>query len=162
MVGWRKMGTPTATENQGRLNLLQDHFLPEEWISRHHPIDDIEPDLKRDDAIRDARVKCIILLNSGYSHIEAALLTPGANVQDIAVSFYQSAYALGLNLCAGISMTERADKWGVERASISKGATKFCEGNALPPSFYMKKEEAKSSYCDARIESIKKCNRKKS
>lgn len=117
---------------------------------------------KASDSIRDARTKCIALLNSGYSHIEAALLRPGATLHDVAVSFYQTSYAFGLNLCSGVSMTERAELWGVERASISKGATAFCAGNDLPPSFYMKKEEAQGEYRKARVGSIKKCNQKKS
>lgn len=141
---------------------MQDHFLPDEWIDRRHPVDDIEPIIPPADAIRDARVKCIFLLNAGYSYIEAALLKPGTTVQDVAVAFYQSAYGLGLNLCDGMTMTDRSGIWGVERASISKGATAFCAGNALPPSFYMKKEDAQDAYRDARIGSIKKCNQKKS
>jgi hypothetical protein len=141
---------------------MNDHFLPEEWITPAHQIDDIEPVPKASDAIRDARVKCVFLLNAVFSHIESALLRPGAGLKDVAVAVYQPAYAIGAMICDGLSMTERAEFWGVERASISKGATAFCAGNAMPPSFYMKKEEAQSSYRDARVGSIKKCNQKKS
>jgi hypothetical protein len=134
-----------------------NHFLPEEWIDRREPVDDLEPDIARADAIRDARKKGIFFLNAFGAQVEASLLRPGATVTDIAVAFYQVAYALGLNLCEGMSMTERAQAWGVERASISKGATQFCNGNGLPPSFYMKKEPAQESFRSARIRSIKQC-----
>lgn len=153
---------PTLPGFRNELTALQDHFLPEEWIDRHHPIDDIEPMPKASDAIRDARVKCVQLINASFAHIESALLRPGTTIKDIAVAFYQPAYAVGAMVCDGMSMTQRAEFWGVERASISKGATAFCAGNDLPPSFYMKKEEAQSAYRDARIDSIKECNQKKS
>lgn len=141
---------------------MHDHFLPEEWIDRREPVDDIEPEVSPADAIRDARTKCVALLNAFAAHIESALLRPGATLQDVAIALYQPVYALGLNIADGTSMTERAQQWGVERASISKGATAFCNGNALPPSFYMKKETAQGAYRDARIDSIKECNQKKS
>jgi hypothetical protein len=71
------------------------------------------------------------------------------------VAFYQPAYAMGLNICDGVSVTERADILGVKRATLSKGMTAFCNGNHIPPSPYMKGEDAAKSYHDARIESIK-------
>lgn len=140
---------------------MSDHSLPEEWIDRREPVDDLEPIELESTKLRDARLKCVCLINAFASHIEAALLRPGATVQDIAVAFYQPVYALGCNICDGVSMTERSQMWGVERATISKGATAFCSGNGLPPSFYMKKEEAQNSYRGARVESIK-CNQKRS
>lgn len=134
-----------------------NHFLPEEWIDRREPVDDLEPDIKRSEAIHDARVKGIRLLNAMGTHIQDALLRPGSTIVDVAVAFYQTAYAFGLAVCDGKSMTERAEMWGVERASISKGATALCSLTEMPPSFYMKKETAQGSYRDARIKSIRQC-----
>ena len=147
---------PTPKRLNGRVN---SHFLPDEWIDRRAPVDDLEPIVLESDKLRESRLKCVCLINAAFSHIEAALLRPGATLTDIAVAFYQPAYALGCNICDGLSMTERADFWGVERASISKGATAFCSGNGLPASFYMKKEASQQSYRAARIKSIKKANR---
>src|SRR6267142_268863 len=111
-----------------------NYSLPEEWIDRRHPVDDIEPNIKSHDAIRDAREQAVKLINAGFAHIESAICRRGSTVSDIAVAFYEAAYALGLNICEGMSMTQRSDAWMVERATISKGATEFCRGHRLSPS----------------------------
>lgn len=141
---------------------MNSHYLPDEWITPPNQINDIEPEISPADAVRDARVKCVQLLNAFAAHIEAALLRPGAQIKDVAIAFYQPVYALGLNIADGTSMTERSQHWEVERATISKGAIAFCNGNGLPPSFYMKDESAQKSYQNARVKSIKECNQKKS
>jgi hypothetical protein len=44
----------------------------------------------------------------------------------------------------------------VSRASISNAATEFCKANNLPPSTYMKSEDAQDSSRLARIQLIKR------
>lgn len=123
-------------------------------------MDDIEPITPEFSKIRDARVKCVRLLNAFAAHVEAAILRPRSTKQDIAIAFYQPCYAMGLLVCGGVSMMNRAEYWGVERATISKGATEFCNGNSLPPSFYMKTEQAQKAYQKERINRIKRgCNK---
>ena len=124
---------------------------PEEWISRHNPIDDIEPQELQSDLLRDARLQTVRLLNSFGNVIERALTDPSANRERIATAFWGVAYGLGLNCCAGVSMTERADSLRIERATISKAARNFVTANGLPPSFYMKVEGASDSYRATRI-----------
>jgi hypothetical protein len=55
-------------------------------------------------------------------------------------------------------MTERASLIGVSRAAISKVATDFCSANELPPSFYMRSEEAGESYRKARLQVVAASN----
>ena len=52
------------------------------------------------------------------------------------------AFATSNPVCLGRSMTEIADKLGVCRATISAEARKFCDDHGLPPSPYMKSEQA--------------------
>lgn len=56
--------------------------------------------------------------------------------------------------CAGLSMTQVAKRIGVSRATISVIATKFCDDYGLPPSPYMKSEEAQESAKQARIKQL--------
>lgn len=139
------------------------HEIAPERAYNVHPADAIDREIREEieDAneraqklVRDARRDCIRILNASISHIESAGTRPGATKADVMVSLYQVAYGLGLNLCEGMTMTKRAESWGVERATISKGAVQFTSGNGLKPSYYMKKEEARGAYADARIGSI--------
>jgi hypothetical protein len=65
-------------------------------------------------------------------------------------------FAVSHPYCMGKSMSEIAAKLKVSRASISNAATEFCKANNLPPSTYMKSEDAQESSRQARIQLIKR------
>jgi len=65
-------------------------------------------------------------------------------------------FAVSHPYCMGKSMSEIAAKLKVSRASISNAATEFCRQNNLPPSSYMKSEDAQDSSRQARIQLIKR------
>jgi hypothetical protein len=65
-------------------------------------------------------------------------------------------FAVSHPYCMGKSMSEIAAKLKVSRASISNAATEFCKANNLPPSTYMKSEDAQDSSRQARIQLIKR------
>ena len=65
-------------------------------------------------------------------------------------------FAVSHPYCMGKSMSEIAAKLKVSRASISNAATEFCKANNLPPSSYMKSEDAQDSSRLARIQLIKR------
>jgi len=129
---------------------------PEEWIDRRHPVDDLEPEESPHDVYREAGLKCVRVMNAAFAHIGAALARQHSTRQDILVAFWQPAYAMGLMLCDGKSVTDRAHQLGVKKATLSKGMTQFCRANNLPPSDYMKDALASKSYKNARKESVKK------
>lgn len=108
----------------------------------HHPVEDLEPVVRHYDELsiqnraiyREASIQSAFIMNRAYDFVMHA--------DNKIVGLWQSAFALGLACCDGISMTRAGEICGVSRACISKGARRFCELNELPPSFYMKSEEA--------------------
>jgi hypothetical protein len=141
---------------QGELHYRRNgHLISTEGADNHLPVDDIEPQMASSDAFRDACVKFVRLLNATTSYIEAPMSRYGAP-KEVQTAFWQVCYALGLNICAGMSMTERSKSIGIERATLSKGARAFCQGNDLPPSQYMKDAESEDAYRDGRLKSIRK------
>ena len=127
---------------------------PEQLISRHSPLDDIEPQELHSDLVRDARIQTVRLLNAFGNVIERTLTDPNVNLTRVRTAFWGASYALGLNCCAGVSMTQRAASLNIERATISKAARNFVTANSLPPSYYMKLEAASDSYREARIQIV--------
>lgn len=113
---------------------LQGDNIPDETGER--------PDLGYKSGYRDAAVRSAEIMNRMGDWIICA--------KNKAVAVWQAAFAIGLNCCDGNSMTAVAKSLGVTRACISKGAREFCEQNDLPPSFYMKSEEAVKSYKETR------------
>ena len=67
-------------------------------------------------------------------------------------------FAVSHPYCMGKSMSEIAARLKVSRASISNAATEFCKANNLPPSSYMKTEEAQDSSRQARLGLIQRHN----
>ena len=59
-------------------------------------------------------------------------------------------FATSHPLCMGKSMSDIATKIRVPRAAISGIATRFCRENGLPPSSYMRSEEAQETAKQAR------------
>ena len=131
-------------------------FTPEQWIERKTAIDVLEPEFNPSDLIRQAQRKTIELLNAVGNALERALARPDANVRDIAIAWWGPAYALGLNCCEGMTMTQRSERLGFERATLSKAATAFCLANDLEPSFYMKRADAADMYRDARLRAVER------
>ena len=70
-------------------------------------------------------------------------------------------FAVSHPSCMGKSMSEIAVILKVSRASISNAATEFCIENKLPPSSYMKSEDAQDSSRQARLGLIQRHNQRK-
>jgi hypothetical protein len=104
----------------------------------HHPIDDIEPEEKEKNSYRQASLRQVAILNRAFDYIISS--------RDPVTASWQVAFALGLIICAGRTMSDVGAMCGVTKACISKGARNFCEKNNLPPSFYMKTPEAVEAY----------------
>jgi hypothetical protein len=113
----------------------------------HHPIEDLEPICNESNEYREAAKRQLFILNRSFDWI--------LNSENKVIASWQVAFALGLICCRGRTMTSISQDLNIERATISKGAIKFCKENSLQPSFYMKKEECKESYRCARNKTIK-------
>jgi hypothetical protein len=108
-------------------------------------MEDLEPTIETKsyrDGYRDAALRHLFIINRLFIFLYEA------NPRNVAM--WQAALALGAGMCEGQSMTKVGETCGVTRACISKGARTFCETNELPPSFYMKSEEAVSKARTAR------------
>ncbi len=113
-------------------------------IDQRTPVDYIEPELD----VRNASLRYIRVLEAFATRVGDALRT--GDIRSANTAFWGSAYGLGLSICSGISMTERASHVGVTRATISKTAQSFVTDNGLPPSFYMKSAASHRPYSLAR------------
>ncbi|MEM6885417.1 MAG: hypothetical protein AAF571_10325 [Verrucomicrobiota bacterium] len=124
---------------------MRDHDTAEDVLASYeaHPADHIEPEAPEMTDYREASLKMLTILERAMDHI----LYYEGNKE---VASWQVAFAMGLDCCEGKEITSVANNIGVERATISKGATEFCRANDLPPSRYMKSEEATKSYREAR------------
>lgn len=141
------------------MNSPGDWNLPEEWIDRRDPVAEIierEEPFYHPDPERAAQTKMIEILNGFAVVVHRALNDPNATLRSVATAFYGPVYSLGLNIADGMSMTERAEQWGMTRAGISKNATLFCRAFQLEPSWYMKTENASITYSEARVESVQR------
>jgi hypothetical protein len=116
-----------------------------------HPVEHLEPETAPADAARDARMMCVLLLNDFAVEILRALTSQnGGGIQHALVRLYGIAYGMGLNVCADVSMTDRADQLGVGRATLSKIGRVWNEAHDLPPSFHQKTAAAITSYAATR------------
>ncbi len=104
---------------------------------RHHPMDDMEPDLRDDDneksraLAREAVSRLlVILIESGNLRMDADCL----------------AFVCGICFRQGKSGTDLAKKHGVSRAAFSKRAVELSERLGIVPSSNMKREEAREQY----------------
>ena len=93
-------------------------------------------------AYREASERFMFILNRAL-----LVITSAKNARTAA---WQVAYAMGVPCCEGVTMTERAKAIRVTRACLSKGAKQFQRANGLPPSAFMKSDEASASYAEAR------------
>ena len=53
-------------------------------------------------------------------------------------------YGLGLAICEGVSITDRAEELGISPQALSKQVRKFCKDAGLPESPYMYKKGKQS------------------
>ena len=140
--------------------LFNDRSLPEEWIYRKGPIDEIEPETSPADQVRDARVVAIALISACISAIVAGLSEPGATLSSVATIAWSWAYALGLPCAEGVSVTERSEMLGIQRATLSKRMVEITTVWGLPASQFMKSEQTRQTYSTARRDSIRQRNAK--
>jgi hypothetical protein len=107
-----------------------------EAIDHKTPVDHLEPE----DALSgfQNQIRAIDLLNRALATI---VCSPNPEV-----AAWQVAYAIGSPICMGVTMTEKAQELETGTANISKGATRFCRSNNLPPSRYMLSETSRTSY----------------
>lgn len=128
----------------------------QEAIYSRLPVDDIEPE-EETNSFRECARKAAFIMN------RYALFIVGA--ENPLLHAWAGAFALGLPCCEGKNYTEIARVCAVGqlspgkgRAAVSKAARFFCEANGLPPSFYMKSQQATQSYKTARLKSINERN----
>jgi hypothetical protein len=134
-----------------------DHWLPEEWITPAHQISDIEPETSPADQVRDARLATVHLLND-FAGMMLSALERNHDARDGLVTLFGIAYAMGLNICDGMSMTERSDRLGVARATLSKIGVAWNQAHDLPPSFHQKSAEANQTFARKRREVVATSN----
>lgn len=122
--------------------VFQDPAESDDASYHSHPVDEMEPPVRLYDdtslenraIYREAALRSCFVMNRAFDF--------AMHADNKIVALWQASFALGLACCEGTSMTRAAEICGVSRACISKGARRFCELNELPPSFYMKSEEA--------------------
>jgi hypothetical protein len=118
-------------------------------------VDELEPiSASSSEDLREAALKFVSVMNAFARRIESGLAD--RNLKTVEVNFWGAAYGLGLTCCEGLSMTERSERIGVQRATISKQARIFIEANDLPPSWYMKQET--DNYVTSRLAQLNKGN----
>jgi hypothetical protein len=64
-------------------------------------------------------------------------------------------FAIGHPYCLGQSMSVVAQQLRVSRATISNAATEFCKAAKIPPSSYMKSEQAQDTARESRTKKSK-------
>jgi hypothetical protein len=114
-----------------------------------HPIDRLEPDEKPFDQLRDARLMTVHLLNDFASEMLKAL-TSDDPARAALCRLYGIAYAMGLNITGDVTMTERSDQLGYERATLSKIAVAWNTAHDLKPSWHQKAASANETYARVR------------
>lgn len=102
-------------------------------------------------ALRDAGESFLRAMNSALAQIGSRL----PQRHPCAVDYWAVCYATGSWLCSGVSITERSQMIGVEKATLSAATIQFCTGNGFPPSEYMRNDpETSEAYRQARLRSI--------
>jgi hypothetical protein len=126
---WRQPATISDTEP------LQ---TPREPSHKHLPIDDIEPLTDDDNGYREAARIGLRLINNIMHLIHTSRHNP--------VTFWAIAYALGLDITEGRSMTAQASRLGVTRAALSKSQQAMRRKLGLPTNTNNKPESAVKTY----------------
>jgi len=110
-----------------------------------HPMDILEPE--EESARHRDRTRLLVILNHALSWIHEA--------EQWEVGWWQVVYGLGLS-SAIKPMSDVAADLGVERATISAGATSFIAALDLPPSPSMKSVAAAKTYKEIREKQLRK------
>src|SRR5262245_18588122 len=131
-----------------------DPFVYENSVCHKTPLDEIEPILSMTDQLHETRLRSFTLISNFAVAVSEAFSRPGVTLQQIETDYWQCCFALGLPVCQGQTLTSVAARLRCERATISKGAIKFCESNDLARSQYLKSEASRSAYREARIAAV--------
>ena len=67
----------------------------------------------------------------------ACFISPSTSPHDAGWAVW---YGLGLAICEGVSITDRADELGISPQALSKQVRKFCDESGIPESPYMDKK----------------------
>ena len=121
-------------QSSARLSQLQ----PREPSHKHLPIDDLEPLIDDDNGYREAAKIGLRLINNIMHLIHTSRHNP--------VTFWAIAYALGLDITEGRSMTAQASRLGVTRAALSKSQQAMRRKLGLPTNTNNKPESAVKTY----------------
>jgi hypothetical protein len=133
------------------------HRIATEEADNHSPIDDIEPEITREELLRDGSLKLLRAINAAFAHLESVLYTPDTTLNEVRIAFWQVAFPLGMSCCEERTMTQMALFHNRQRATISKFATNFCRAQNIPPSVHMKNEDTANAFTNAR-EKVILCN----
>jgi hypothetical protein len=125
--------------------MIEVQYFHAEVAIEEHPVDFLEPVTLPSDAIRDARMMTVHLLNDFAVEMLSALNERSDPVRSAKIKLYGIAFGMGLSI-ADDSMTDCAARLGVSRATISKVATSWNTAHDLPPSFHQKSDESIHSY----------------
>ena len=131
-----------------------DPFVYEQSVCHKTPIDEIEPLTSMTDQLHETRLRSFTLINNFAAALGETFSRPGVTVEQVETVYWQCCFALGLPICEGQTLTSVAARLRCERASISKGAIKFCESNGLGRSQYLKSEASRSAYREARLAAV--------
>ena len=107
---------------------------PYRWI---HPVDELEPDIKPADELRDARLMTVRMLDDFAVKMHEAL-TRSNSAADALIVLYGISFAMGLSITNDHSMSGIAHQLQCERATISKVAVMWNNSHSLQPSFHQK------------------------
>ena len=134
---WRQPANSTDTES------LQP---PQEPSHKHLPVDDLEPLIDDDNSYREAAKIGIRLINNIMHLIHASKHNP--------VTFWAIAYALGLDITEGRSMTAQARRLGVTRAALSKSQQAMRRRLGRPHTEHNKPTSASKTYQQSRDQQL--------
>jgi hypothetical protein len=119
---------------------------PREPSHKHLPVDDIEPLIDDENSYREAAKIGLRLINNIMHLIHASKHNP--------VTFWAIAYALGLHITEGRSMTMQARRLGVTRAALSKSQQAMRRRLGLPQNENNKPTSASKTYKQSRDQQL--------
>jgi hypothetical protein len=103
-------------------------------------------------AFADWQAESLAEINDSQSHIYRECALAMMRLMHLAVAWTSESqikawgvmFAIGHPYCYGQSMSAVASQLRVSRATISNAATEFCKAAQIPPSNYMKSEQAQN------------------
>ena len=113
---------------------------------KHLPIDDIEPLETASNSYREAAQVGLRIINNIMHLIHASKHNP--------VTFWAIAYAMGLDITEGRSMTAQARRLGVTRAALSKSQQAMRRRLGLPSNENNKPTSASKTYKQSRDQQL--------